>query len=134
MRVRSDKRRDMNILVATALAKVPSAECCFCLARRSVLFARSCLATRQAFRPAMVQAKALPKAPALASVLAPSSRHARPLWPGKLPQRRAKAFGRAVAVELRARVAELAAEIFEAQPGGALDPPHPQGHAAAVDL
>jgi hypothetical protein len=36
--------------------------------------------------------------------------------------------------ELAARVAELAAEIFEAQPGGALDPPHPQGHAAAVDL
>jgi hypothetical protein len=36
MRVRSDKRRDMNILVATALAKVPSAECCFGLARRIV--------------------------------------------------------------------------------------------------
>jgi hypothetical protein len=39
-----------------------------------------------------------------------------------------------VAAELRARVAERAAEIFEAQLGRALDPLHPQGHAAAVDL
>ena len=33
-----------------------------------------------------------------------------------------------------AMVAERAAEIVEAQLGRALDPLHPQGHAAAVDL
>ena len=50
------------------------------------------------------------------------------------PRGEAKAFGRAVAAELRARVAERAAEIFEAQLGRALDPLNPQGHAVAVDL
>ena len=57
-----------------------------------------------------------------------------PFGPGNTPSGEAKAFGRAVAAELRARVAERAAEIFEAQLGRALDPLHPQGHAAAVDL
>ena len=57
-----------------------------------------------------------------------------PFGPENHPSGEAKAFGRAVAAELRARVAERAAEIFEAQLGRALDPLHPQGHAAAVDL
>ncbi|MCA3417298.1 MAG: hypothetical protein INF88_00245 [Roseomonas sp.] len=57
-----------------------------------------------------------------------------PFGPENRPTDEAKAFGRAVAAELRARVAERAAEIFEAQLGRALDPLHPQGHAAAVDL
>jgi hypothetical protein len=39
-----------------------------------------------------------------------------------------------VAADFRARVAERAAEIFEAQLARALDPAHPQGHAAAVNL
>ena len=57
-----------------------------------------------------------------------------PFGPENRPSGEAKAFGRAVAAELRARVAERAAEIVEAQLGRALDPLHPQGHAAAVDL
>lgn len=57
-----------------------------------------------------------------------------PFGPENRPTGEAKAFGRAVAAELRARVAERAAEIFEAQLARALDTNHPQGHAAAVNL
>lgn len=90
------------------------------LAARKVLQALARLATPQASR----LAKARPKAPAWASVLA-----ALPGGAGisfgteNRPSGEAKAFGRAVAAELRARVAERAAEIFEAQLGRALDPP-----------
>ena len=57
-----------------------------------------------------------------------------PFGPENLPSGEAKAFGRAVAADFRARVAERAAEIFEAQLARALDLAHPQGHAAAVNL
>ena len=57
-----------------------------------------------------------------------------PFGPESRPTGEAKVFGRAVAAELRARVAERAAEIIEAQLARALDPNHPQGHAAAVNL
>ncbi len=57
-----------------------------------------------------------------------------PFGPGNTPTGEAKAFGRALAGEMRARIAERAGEILEAQFARALDPLHPQGHAVAVDL
>jgi hypothetical protein len=57
-----------------------------------------------------------------------------PFGPGNTPTGEAKAFGRALAGEMRARIAERAGEILGAQFARALDSLHPQGHALAVDL
>ena len=50
------------------------------------------------------------------------------------PAPEAKIAGREFATEARRRVIERLPEILEAQFARALDPAHPQGHAAAKDL
>ena len=45
-----------------------------------------------------------------------------------------KSEGRAVAAEIRRSIAERRQALLEAQMARALDPAHPQGHAAAVNL
>ena len=57
-----------------------------------------------------------------------------PFGPENRPSPEAQSAGRAVAKEARARIAAHAAEIVQAQLDRAMDPAHPQGHAAAVDL
>lgn len=50
------------------------------------------------------------------------------------PSAQAKLAGKAVAAEIRAAIAAKRDAILEAQMIRALDPSHPHGHAAAVDL
>ncbi|MCZ8278310.1 MAG: hypothetical protein O9313_08225 [Acetobacteraceae bacterium] len=57
-----------------------------------------------------------------------------PFGEGNHPTGEAKAYGKLLANDMRARIAEHAAEIVQAQLDRAIDPAHPQGHAAAVDL
>jgi len=67
----------------------------------------------------------------------PASGAARPralFTPENQPAPEAKIAGKELAAEARRRVIERLPEILEAQFARALDPLHPQGHAAAVDL
>ncbi|MFN8995716.1 MAG: hypothetical protein ACK5X3_18900 [Pseudomonadota bacterium] len=50
------------------------------------------------------------------------------------PSGEAKSAGHEIAAEIRARIAARKEEIIAAQFSRALDPMHPQGHAAAKDL
>ena len=50
------------------------------------------------------------------------------------PTGEAKSAGKEVAAEIKAQIAARKEEILEAQFTRALDPLHPQGHAAAKDL
>jgi hypothetical protein len=50
------------------------------------------------------------------------------------PPGEAKSAGHEIAAEIRARIAARKEEIIAAQFSRALDPMHPQGHAAAKDL
>jgi hypothetical protein len=57
-----------------------------------------------------------------------------PFGPENRPRPEAQSAGKAVATETRARIAAHAEAIIEAQLVRALNPAHPAGHAAAVDL
>jgi hypothetical protein len=57
-----------------------------------------------------------------------------PFGPDNRPAAQARLAGREAAADARRRIAERLADLIEAQFTRALDPAHPQGHAAAVSL
>ncbi len=64
----------------------------------------------------------------------PGTGAARPFGAHHQPSALAKIIGKEVAAEAKARIADRAMELIEAQFERALDLQHPQGHQAAKDL
>ena len=79
-------------------------------------------------------ASGLPASGLPASGMPASGSDAAPFTSDKQPAPWSKAAGWAAAAEIKAEIVARKKDILDAQMARALDPAHPQGHAAAVNL